>query len=194
MKRISILFITIGLLALLVCCVVLMISFLPNKQPTIQLRHQSTTSQTTTPTSACITIKNLTVRETLKNRDYRIIIKAQEGKVYHIQNKIECNSTMCNMWHNSNCMGYIFSEKAFIDKFKKEVFFSGLVHGQFEDITFRASNIAYDFANQIVNTEATITYTHPSFAITAHKSQASIQDKIIHLTGGVRSEFFIKSK
>jgi len=194
MKKRNVLLILISSLCVITGIVTTVILLVPKHEPAITLKKITPESQDQTTTTACITIKNLIVRETLKNKDYRIIIKAQEGKVFHAQNKIECNNTTCHLWHKNTNIGYIFSQKAFIDKQAKEAFFADLVYGNLEDLAFRTSNIHYDFANQMVSTETTITYTHPSFSITAHKSLVDINKKEIHMDGGVRSEFFIKQK
>lgn len=194
MKKSTIFFITISSLLFIAGIIITTISLVPKHEPTITLKKITPESYDQTTTTACITIKNLIIRETLKNKDYRIIIKAQEGKVFHTQNKIECNNTTCQLWHKNANIGHIFSQKAFINKQEKEAFFSDLVYGNLEDLVFRTSNIHYDFANQQISTEATITYTHPSFSVTAHKSLVDIHKKEIHMDNGVHSEFFIKQK
>jgi LPS export ABC transporter protein LptC len=194
MKKSTIAFIIISSVLIVAGIVITVISMIPKHEPTITLKKITPESQDSTTTTACITIKNLIVRETLKNKNYRIIIRAQEGKVFHAQNKIECDNTTCHLWHKNVNIGYIFSQKAFIDKQAKEAFFSDIVYGNLEDLAFRTSNIHYDFANQTVSTDETITYTHPSFSVTAQKSRVDISKKEIHMDGGVRSEFFIKQK
>ncbi len=191
MKKSTIFFITLSSLCIIAGIIVTIFLLVPKHDPTITLKKITTESQNPTTTTACITIKKLIVRETLKNKDYRIIIKAQEGKVFHAQNKIECNNTTCNLWHKNANIGHIFAQKACIDKQSMHAFFSDLVCGNLEDLSFWTSNIHYDFSNQIVSTDAIITYTHPSFSVTAHKSTADISKKEIHMGDGVRSEFFI---
>lgn len=160
----------------------------PIQAPTITESEPTTTRDAVTS----ITIKDLTLKELEKNKELEVIINAHECKFLQPSDMVECAQVTCTLLDHKVPSALLKTDKAFINRAKKNIFFSGSVFGTVKDIVIQGNDINYNFSQQILYTDKTTTYHHPDFSIHAKKSFIDIKNNRIELFDGVINEFIIR--
>lgn len=137
---------------------------------------------------ATISMKNITLRKREKHKDYELIISAQESLFYRESDTISCKDITCNITHSGNTVANIHAERSTIDQKKKIILFPGIAHGKVRNLFIEGKDFMYNFSDQIITTDQTVTYTHPLFTLSAQHSTISITEQTIHMDKGVYSE------
>src|SRR5271157_4327251 len=55
------------------------------------------TDTTTSSTIPTITIKDVTLRETEKHKEYELVVTAQESRFHHVSDVVECCNVLCKI-------------------------------------------------------------------------------------------------
>jgi hypothetical protein len=177
------------LFLLVMSSIICYFAFVPQQNSPITQVPITQTDNQITSTAPAITIKDMQLHESEKKKGYELIVNAKESQFNQIANTIECNTVTCSIFQHGIHVAHINSSKSLIDRVSKNVTFAGSVHGLFKELTMHGSDICYNFSTNTVQTDKTMTYTHPFFNFSAKQCNVNIASQKIIMGNGVRSEF-----
>lgn len=148
------------------------------------------TQQKQSISSPLICMKEITLHEYI-NDYYELELTTQESCLDRTQETILCNNVACKILHHGVQIAWAQGKRARMNKTKKTLFLSGGAQGAWNELLFAGDKIHYNFLTNIIWTHQPITYTHPSFTLSAQKSVIDLNKQKIYMNDGVTSEFYI---
>lgn len=98
--------------------------------------------------SSAIVIKNITLHEYSKKRDYELIVHAQQSTSNQRLESVECLKVTCTVFKNDQNVSTWRAEQACIDRHKKEITCSGSVAGIIGQCAFQGYDLIYNFDDE----------------------------------------------
>ncbi len=138
---------------------------------------------------ASITIKDLTLKEFEKSKALELVVNAKECKLLHTSDTVECDQVTCTLLDHKVQSALLKTDKAFVDRTKKTIFFAGNVLGYMKDLVVQGADIYYNFLQQTLKTDKNALYSHPDFSISCQQSFIDLKNNRIEMAGGVVNEF-----
>ena len=140
------------------------------------------------PNSPAVTIKQITLHEYSKKKDYELILTADQSSFNHHSETVACQSVVCTILKKNSDIAALYATQAIINRTLKIITCNGPVHGQHQGITLQGNDIAYNFEDQIMTTQQPMIYRFKGLSLTAGQSTANIEAQSIEMWGGVTTE------
>jgi len=160
--------------------------YLTNTHTTQKTICEAVQTQTNKPP---VSIKNVTLHEYSKKKDYELILKAEESSLDHTAEKVLCQRVDCTILKNNKDFGALHTTQSLIDRTDKTVSCEGFVHGRLQGVVFEGNDIVYNFADQVMTTQQPMFYTYKNLNLTAAQSTVNIAEQVVQMSGGVKTEF-----
>lgn len=138
---------------------------------------------------ARITIKDFTLKELEKSKELEVVIKAKECNLMHTADTIECSNVICTLIDHEKISASLRTGKAFVNRAQKTIFLFGDVLGVMKDLELYGTDINYNFSQQTLATDKSITISHPDFSVESHQSFIDLKNNKVQMSHGVFSEF-----
>lgn len=139
--------------------------------------------------NAEIIIRDLILKEIEKQKGLQVIINADEGKIIHSDDKIQCKSIHCSLCNKNKQIAELTASDAIINKATKNIFLNGNAIVHFDDITINSQEVYYSYSSQQLSTTRQTEYEHPNFKLLAQQSTIDFKKSEIKMSGGVQSVF-----
>ena len=128
------------------------------------------------------------MQETTNAKHDTWILTSKEGRIFKKTNEIECKDSVCSLIRNNKEIATLKSIKSLVNRNSKNIFLNGPVDGNFSELEFYGQDVNYNFSNQTIKTDKSLTYNYPNFSLTAQKSVFDLKENKIEMDGGIKSE------
>lgn len=189
MKQFKIIILSFLIPLLLVTSISVVSYFLDYKKNASKIEASKNAKIEAQPEKVPLTIKGFSLHEMDKNRVYEFFIKAREGKLSHISNKVDCYDIECWLKNRGIDTAFLTAEHSIVKRDSKQFFLVGPVNGWVRDVKIQGSDIAYDFETQKIVTKNKTTFIHPCFWFCSQQSVIDLKSDEFQMDGGVKTEF-----
>jgi|GEM_PF-6738695 len=135
-----------------------------------------------------LVVKGFSLREFDKSRVYEIFIKAKEGRLSKVSDKIDCFDIECWLKNHGLDAAFLAAEHSVVKRNTKKFFLIGPVHGNLQDLEVEGSDFVYDFQTQKIVTKKAMKLKHPDFWFSSEQSEVDLTSDEIKMSGGVKTE------
>ena len=136
-----------------------------------------------------VTIKQVTLHEYSKKKDYELVLNAEQSAFNHHTETVVCEHVVCTILKKNSDVAALYATQSLIDRAHKTITCNGPVHGQVQGVTFQGSDIIYNFTDHVMTTQQPMSYMYRNIQLTAAQSVVDIAEHVVEMRGGVKTEF-----